>query len=138
MSGGSVLDLAQRQVAYVYRTGNSHDARVQQSLSRVSHSPAGHGFSNALLFRMRTCRRAHGGKAVGASARCLAGQKNDSALAPSFRKTNAAVLPAYTGDPFTTFHFQRDLPPDVIGTADSVTGWLVIAAPLALISSAGL
>jgi len=46
------------------------------------------------------------------------------------QEASAAVLLTYTGDEFTTFHSQGVLPPDVYSTADSVTGRLVIAAPL--------
>ena len=43
---------------------------------------------------------------------------------------SGAALLRYSGDAFTSFHFEGDLPSDVYSTADSVTGQLVIAAPL--------
>ena len=51
-------------------------------------------------------------------------------LAAYPQKTSAAVLLTYTGDEFATFSFFGVLPPDVYSTVDSVTGRLVIAAPL--------
>lgn len=46
------------------------------------------------------------------------------------QEASAAALLSYTGEAFTSFHYEGDLPSDVYGTADSVTGQLVIAAPL--------
>jgi hypothetical protein len=51
-------------------------------------------------------------------------------LAAFPQKASAAILLNYTGDPFTTFHSLGVLPPDVYSTSDSVTGRLVLAAPL--------
>jgi hypothetical protein len=52
-------------------------------------------------------------------------------LAAYPQKASAAGLLTYTGDEFTSFHYEGVLPPDVYSTADSVTGRLVLAAPLA-------
>jgi PEP-CTERM motif len=50
-------------------------------------------------------------------------------LAAYPQKAGAALL-VYSGDTFTSFHYQGVLPSDVYSTADSVTGQLVLAVPL--------
>ena len=51
-------------------------------------------------------------------------------LAAYAQEASAASLLRYTGDAFASFHYEGDLPSDVYSAADSVTGQLVIAAPL--------